>query len=200
MNIVSSFLSCSTLHYFARYLPLRTPQAPNLITCIGFQLFFIGNAARLSCHNPPTLLTSEQTLHNLDYIYGYFLYDLGYLLHTQPSSFFIIHHLIGIGILHCIQYIGAPVSVVSEYNFLCLIVELINPLLNLLPFVKQTPYYPFFLRMIYDLYLVFRIILFPISSYRLMEHVPRRMWVFFGLVYGMNLFWAKKMRGMVMRL
>ena len=108
MHIAISALSCGAFHYLCRFIPFKTREASNLLTCTLFQTYFVFQACRL-LFSEPSDQVSEQTLTNLSYLYGYFIYDLIYLLKTDCTSPFIIHHLVGMIILHRIKQIGAPI-------------------------------------------------------------------------------------------
>lgn len=195
MNSIIGFLSCTTLHTLYRGIPLRTPRAANLLTCITFQVFFVLNAIRIY-FNPSV----EDTSDNLDYLVGYFGYDLMYLLQTHPYSLYVVHHLIGLGLVHLIQKLGIPTHLVQEYNAICISLEFVNPFLNLLSFSKQTAYYPLLLRFNYKLYILFRIIMFPGVSYQLRTHFSSPwVWTCFFAIYGMSLGWVWKMRALIQR-
>ena len=193
MNSILGFLSCTTLHTLYRSIPLRTPRAANLLTCITFQTFFVTNAIRIYFY-PST----EATSNNLDYLVGYFGYDLLYLLQTHPYSIYVVHHFIGLGLIHMIQKIGIPTHLLGEYNAVCISLEVVNPFLNLLSFAKHTSYYPMLLRFNYNLYILFRIIMFPGILYQLRSHFSSLwIWTCFAAMYGMSIGWVCKMRALL---
>jgi hypothetical protein len=193
MHIVISAASCGVFHYLCRFLPFKTRNASNLLTCTVFQTYFVFQAFRL-LFSEPSDQVSEQTLVNLSCLYGYFIYDLIYMLKTDPTSPFIVHHLIGIMILHRIREIGAPISLLSHYNAICVLGEVMSPFLNLRHFFKNTRLYPIWMRGIYYAYFVSRIVSFPIVSsslvYQLRSHELAGTLV---IVYGMSLFWFYEM-------
>lgn len=193
MNSIIGFLSCTTLHTLYRGIPFRTSRAANLLTCITFQVFFVANAIRIY-FNPSVEATSD----NLDYLVGYFGYDLLYLLQTNPYSLYMVHHLIGLGLVHMIQKMGIPTHLVHEYNAICISLEFVSPLLNIMTFAKQTSYYPMLLRFNYKLYILFRVILFPIISYPLRSHFSSPwVWTCFFAIYSMSVGWVWKMRALL---
>lgn len=193
MHIVMSAVSCGTLHYLFRCIPFKTREAANLLTCTVFQIYFVFQACRL-LFSEPSDQVSDGTLVNLSYLYGYFIYDLIYLLKTDYTSPFIIHHLVGMIILHRIKQIGAPISLLTHYNMICVLGEVTSPFLNLRHFFKNTRLFPFWMRGIYYLYFISRIIAFPIASgsliYKLRSHELAGTLV---IVYGMSLFWFYKL-------
>jgi hypothetical protein len=197
MNRFISALSCTVIHGLSRRIPFRTPNSANLITCITFQSFFVVQAIRLFFRSP-TQETLEQSITNLDYLYGYFLYDIGYLLCTNPFSAYMIHHGLGISLIYVMQQYNPPLHLLSLSNAICVIIEIVSPFLNILPFAKQTSYYPILLRFIYHLYFVFRIFLFPMTSTYLISNIRSTALAgFLSVLYTMSLFWFRKMHHMV---
>lgn len=193
MNSILGFLSCTTLHTLFCSIPLKTPRAANLLTCITFQTFFVTNAIRIYFY--PSV---EATSNNLDYLVGYFGYDFMYLVQTNPYSLYMIHHCIGIGLAHMIQKMGIPTHLVREYNAICISLEFVSPFLNIMTFAKQTPYYPLLLCFNYGFYILFRIILFPGIGYQLRSHFSSPwIWTCFFAIYGMSLGWVWKMRALL---
>jgi hypothetical protein len=196
MNTAIGFLSCTAFHQLARILPFRTPHSSNLITCSVFQFFFIARMINLYTMH---LNATAETNTVLDYLCGYFLYDIGYLLSTTPFSFFIIHHGIGISLIHAIKQTNISTTLLPLCHAICIMIEAPSPFLNLLPFSKQTSYYPILLRFIYHLYFISRIILFPIASARLLSYLSysTSLTSFFSLIYAMSLYCIRKMNRMV---
>lgn len=195
-SLLSAFI-CSSIHLLASRFPFKTRNAANLITCLVFQLYFSGRAAYLS-RQEPTLVTASHTIANLDAIYGYFLYDLAYLFLTTPTSPYIIHHFIGLYILHQIKQYGAPLYVLHEYNMICFFAECTSPFLQLRHFVKGTPLYPYLMRFAFYLYGASRIIGMPLYSILLMQLLgSKTLWAPLCAVYAMSFYWFLKMRAMI---
>ena len=194
MNPIIGLLSCTTLHTLFRGIPFRTSRAANLLTCITFQTLFVANAIRIYYFDPSV----EATSNNLNYLVGYFCYDLMYLIQTNPYSLYMIHHCIGLGLVHMIQKMGIPTHLVHDYNAICISLEFVSPLLNLLQFAKHTSYYPMLLRFNYKLYILCRVILFPVISYPLRSHFSSP-WILtcFFAIYGMSIGWVWKMRALL---
>jgi len=193
MHIAISALSCGAFHYLCRFLPFKTRNASNLLTCTLFQTYFVFQACRL-LFSEPSDQVSEQTLVNLSYLYGYFIYDLIYMLKTDPTSPFMVHHLVGIMILHRIRQIGAPIPLLAHYNAICVLGEVMSPFLNTRHFFKNTWLYPIWMRGIYYAYFISRIVAFPIVSSSLVHQL--RSYELAGtlvIVYGMSLFWFYEM-------
>jgi hypothetical protein len=197
MSTISSALSCSTIHLLASRYPFRTRNASNLITCLAFQLYFSGRAAYLS-YQEPTPYIALQTIANLDAIYGYFLYDLAYLFLTTPTSPYIIHHFIGLYILHQIKQYGAPLYALKEYNMICFVAECTSPFLQLRHFAKGTSLYPYLMQFAFYLYGASRMIAMPIYSITLMQLLGSKvLWTPLLAVYAMSAYWFFKMRAMI---
>jgi hypothetical protein len=188
---------CSLLHVITSIVPFKTPNAANLMTCLAFQLYFSGRAAYLS-RQEPTPVIASQTISNLDAIYGYFLYDLAYLFLTTPTSPYIVHHFIGLYILHQIKQYGAPLYALHEYNMICFVAECTSPFLQLRHFAKGTSLYPYLMRFTFYLYGASRMIVMPIYSITLMQLLGSKvLWAPLLAVYAMSTYWFLKMRTMI---
>jgi hypothetical protein len=197
MNIVIGTAGCSLIHTIASRYPFKTPNAANLMTCLAFQLYFSGRAAYLS-RQEPTPVIALDTIANLDAIYGYFLYDLGYLFLTTPTSPYILHHFIGLYILHQIKQYGAPLYVLHEYNMICFAAECTSPFLQLRHFAKGTSLYPYLMRFAFYLYGASRMIVMPIYSMSLIQLLgSKALWAPLLAVYAMSWYWFIKMRTMI---
>lgn len=193
MNIVASAASCGTIHYLASRFPFQTRHAANLLSCSIFQAFFVLNALRLYRMNPSNEV-SLNTITNLEYLYGYFVYDLIYLISTDLLSPFIIHHLVGMTILHLIKPFGAPTNLLPYYNAICILGEVTSPFLNMRHFLKNTWIHPGWMRGIYYLYFASRIVTFPIVSVSLIYQL--RSYGLAGtlfIIYRMSVFWFYRM-------
>ena len=197
-NIVKSSIYCTGIHSLISILDTKIENLPNLITCILFQGSFIFRSAvslYQSYHRRgyDQSVVATDTIQSLDYLVGYFIYDLLYLLKTNPRSLFIIHHLIGLFMLYCIKQVGAPLHLLKHYNAICFIAEITNPFLNLRTLTKHTPYHSLNMKLILITYFIFRIIAFPlISSELLMQLNSKPLWASFSTIYGMSLLWFKK--------
>jgi hypothetical protein len=197
MTTLSSSIACSTIHLLTSRYPFKTPNAANLMTCLVFQLYFSGRAAYLS-YQEPTPVTASHTIANLDAIYGYFLYDLAYLFLTTPTSPYILHHFIGLYILHQIKQYGAPLYALHEYNMICFVAECTSPFLQLRHFAKGTSLYPYLMRFAFYLYGASRMIAMPIYSMSLIQLLgSKALWAPLLAVYAMSWYWFVKMRAMI---
>jgi len=183
---------------------LKTDESPNVITCILFQLFFIfRSSTNLSLSLPwnayNTGIVQSRTMQQIDYLIGYFLYDLVYLLFRHRQSPFIIHHLIGFVMLFSMKCLGLPRDYLFHCNAICLLGEITNPILNLRTFTKGTPYYDLNMKLIGITYFLFRIIGFPAVSYLLLRHMQSKsLWFCFGSIYVMSIIWFKKIVHMIL--
>jgi hypothetical protein len=134
-------------------------------------------------------------MENLYALAGYFVYDLCFLLQTQPFSGFVLHHLMGLGMIRHLQTIGLPPAhLLTMYHALSFVAEVTNPTLNLRHFVKGTRWEPFMRQLNFWLYTGFRVILFPVLSFQLhgaLRSVP--LLLMFLTVYGMSLMWYRRL-------
>lgn len=167
--ILNSFLACSSVHALSSMARFKTRDAPNLISCISFQLYFVYRSLSLiyqslypTYYNPS--IVSQDTIQNLNSLTGYFLYDSLYLFKTSSFSFYLLHHFLGISMIQLVKQFDAPFSLLSQYNLFCFIAEVTNPFINVRHFMRDTIYYPFAIKSIFGTYTIFRMILFPIMS------------------------------------
>lgn len=200
---LKSLIACTALHEVATWIPSgRVKYAANLRTCIVFQLYFLWQAGSLlyaSLYGPrdewPTQRLQSETMENLYALAGYFVYDLCFLLQTQPFSGFVLHHLLGLGMIRHLQTIGLPPAhLLTMYHMLSFVSEVTNPTLNLRHFVKGTRWEPFMRQLNFWLYTGFRVILFPVLSFQLhgaLRSVP--LLLMFLTVYGMSLMWYRRL-------
>ncbi len=204
--ILNSLLACSSIHGISSLIPFKIRDAPNLITCISFQLYFLYQS--LSLLYKSYYLTSydssiiaQETVLNLDSLIGYFIYDIFYLLKTSPTSFFILHHIIGIIMIHIIKQFGTPIHLLSQYNLFCFVAEITNPFLNLRHFTKNTHLYRLNMLLILSTYSIFRVIIFPILSVKIYKKIKRDSLMYlFSVIYLMSIVWYSKIIRMYRRL
>ena len=202
---LKSLIACTAHHEIATWIPLgqsKVKYTANLRTCIAFQLYFLWQAGSLlyaSLYEPRNEWTTRQlqknTMENLNALAGYFVYDLCFLLQTQPFSGFALHHLLGLGIIRYLQNMGLPPAhLLTMYNMFSFVTEVTNPTLNLRHFVKGTRWESFMRQLNFWLYTGFRIILFPVLSFQL--HGALRsspLLLLFLTVYGMSLMWYRRL-------
>lgn len=210
--ILNSFLGCSSIHALSSLIPFKTKDAPNLISCISFQLYFIFRCLSLFYQSRYTdeydqNIVSQQTIDNLNSLIGYFIYDIIYLLKTSSFSFYVVHHLLGISMLQLVKHFGAPIPLLSQYNLFCFVAEVTNPFINLRHFTRDTTFYPLNIKLIFGTYSIFRMILFPIMSKQLYQTIqltdPSRatsLIYLFSVVYLMSSVWYVKIIRMYRRL
>lgn len=210
--ILNSFLGCSSIHALSSLISFKTKDAPNLISCISFQLYFIFRSLSLFYQSHYSdeydqQLVSQQIINNLNSLIGYFIYDSLYLMKTSYFSFYLLHHLLGISMLQLVKQFGAPISLLSQYNLFCFIAEVTNPFINFRHFTRDTIFYPLNIKLIFGTYSIFRMILFPIMSKQLYHSIqftdPSRatsLIYLFSLVYLMSSVWYIKIVGMYRKL
>jgi hypothetical protein len=177
---------------------LNIKESPNLLTCILFQSSFVFCSAislYQSYHRRKydQQIVANDTLQNLDYLMGYFIYDILYLLKTEPTSLFIVHHLIGLCMIITIKQYGAPLDLLKHYNAICVISEITGPVINLRYITKNTPYYSLNMKLILFTYTLFRMIAFPLVSFELLSKLnSNTLWGSFVIIYMMSALWFKK--------
>ena len=213
-HIVKSSIYCGGIHTLISLLDSNITNLPNIVTCILFQSSFVFRSAILlyqSYHRRryDQQLVANDTLQNLDYLMGYFIYDILYLLKTEPTSLFIIHHLIGLCMILTVkqfgksysikqplatdQVAGAPLDLLKDYNAVCLISEITGPILNLRYITKNTPYYSLNMKLILFTYTLFRMIAFPLVASELLTKIKSNTLLgSFVTVYMMSAVWFKK--------
>ena len=206
MSIIKSTLYCGLIHHVAKLFPQKIINMPNLTTCILFQSYFIYNSGTLFMksftNNPTKLLTiRNDTLNLFNNLSGYFIYDIIYLLRNNPllpsNMVFIIHHLIGMSMLEIARTYGAPKDMLKYYNGLCFVAEVTNPFINLRHFTRDTEYYKLNIKIIFYMYMIFRIILFPMVSYKFLTIMPsKNLKILFAIIYTMSLVWFGKIYSM----
>jgi hypothetical protein len=204
MDIIKSLITCSGAHQLFRFMDVKIEESPNLLTCILFQMYFILRSSftvyqSLLPEQYSTALVSTSTLEQVDYLIGYFIYDIIYLFYRHPRSPFIIHHLIGFIMLFSMKWIGIPNEYLFHSNAICVLGEITNPILNLRTFTKGTSYYDLNMKMVGITYFLFRMIGFPAVSYPLLKHMQSKpLWFCFGSIYIMSMIWFKKIVYMIL--
>lgn len=210
--ILNSFLGCSSIHAISSIIPFKTKDAPNLISCISFQLYFIFRSLSLFYQSYYSdkydqQLISQQTIDNLNSLIGYFIYDSLYLMKTSSFSFYVVHHLLGISMLQIVKQFGAPISLLSQYNLFCFIAEVTNPFINFRHFTRDTIFYPLNIKLIFGTYSIFRMILFPIMSKKLYNTIlltdssrATSLIYLFSIIYVMSSVWYVKIFRMYRKL
>jgi len=203
---IESLLGCSAIHEISNWIPMsrwsNVRHRGNLIASMIFQVYFVWKASRLlylEHQNGVTESLQEQTLQQLYAVGGYFVYDLCYLIQTTPFSGYVLHHLVGLGMLSILCSLGPPRSeLVSSYNQLCLVTEITNPIITLRHFTRGSAFERTQKWLMFFTYTVFRIILYPILSYRLHLRIqqPRLFNLFIG-IYAMSLVWYRRILQML---
>ncbi len=159
---------------------------PNIITCICAQIYFLYNSLSSFLKNDKSLF-----IYNMDFLASYFIYDIIYIILNNKDHLFIIHHIIG---LWCIKTVKDRNIDMYYSNILCIILEIVNPFLNMRYLLNKSSYfYRLNLKVIFILYSIFRIILFPYFSIKFIKNnnLPNIRTIFF-LVYMMSLYWYRK--------
>ena len=193
-HIIKSLIYCGGIHSLTSHIT----NLPNIVTCILFQSSFVFRSAislYKSYHRRryDQQVVANDTLQNLDYLMGYFIYDILYLLKTEPTSLFIVHHLIGLCMITTIKKYGAPLDLLKDYNAVCVVSEITGPILNLRYITKNTPYYSLNMKLILITYTLFRMIAFPLVATELLSKLNSNLLLgSFAAVYMMSAVWFKK--------
>ena len=201
-HIIKSSIYCGGIHsltslLLTSLLDSHITNLPNIVTCILFQISFVFRSAislYKSYHRRyDQQVVANDTLQNLDYLMGYFIYDILYLLKTEPTSLFIVHHLIGLCMIATIKKYGAPLDLLKHYNAVCVVSEITGPILNLRYITKNTPYYSLNMKLILVTYTLFRMIAFPLVASKLLSKLNSIVLLgSFATVYMMSAVWFKK--------
>ena len=201
-HIIKSSIYCGGIHsltslLLTSLLDSHITNLPNIVTCILFQSSFVFRSAislYKSYHSRyDQQVVANDTLQNLDYLMGYFIYDILYLLKTEPTSLFIVHHLIGLCMITTIKKYGAPLDLLKHYNAVCVVSEITGPILNLRYITKNTPYYSLNMKLILVTYTLFRMIAFPLVASELLSKLNSNVLLgSFATVYMMSALWFKK--------
>lgn len=198
-HIIKSLIYCGGIHSLTSLLLTRhITNLPNIVTCILFQSSFVFRSAislYKSYHRRryDQQVVANDTLQNLDYLMGYFIYDILYLIKTEPTSLFIFHHLIGLCMITTIKKYGAPLHLLKHYNAVCVVSEITGPILNLRYITKNTPYYSLNMKLILLTYTLFRMIAFPLVASELLSKLNSNVLLgSFAVVYMMSAVWFKK--------
>ena len=197
-DIVKSTVYCTAIHSITNMLEYKIKNLPNIVTCILFQSLFVYRAgiSLYKSYYPnyyQQSIVAIDTLKNVDYLTGYFIYDILYLLKTDPKSMFLVHHVIGLIMLYVVKKIGAPVDLLKSYNAISFIAEITNPFLNMRYLTKNTSYYSLNMKLILLTYTLFRMIAFPIVSFDLLRRLNSKILrLSFSSIYIMSLLWFKK--------
>ena len=210
--ILNSFLTCSSIHALSSLARFKTRDAPNLISCISFQLYFVYRSLFLfyqslyPTHYDPYII-SQETIQNLNSLTGYFIYDSIYLFKTSSFSFYLLHHFLGISMIEIVKKFGTPSSLLPQYNLFCFVAEVTNPFINIRHFTRNTIYYPFIIKSILGTYSIFRMILFPIMSKQVYDKMKlinssntTSLFYLFLIVYVMSTVWYVKIIQMYRKL
>ena len=198
-NWISGFVGCSVIQMYIEKTGVSKRKA-NTITCILFQMFFIYNAfinLYLEWYN---LYTQDElaqlTLYNMNNIYGYFIYDMVYMLFEHPNIMFLIHHFLSLIIIDTIKKIGVN-GPMYHHNIICFLGEVTNPFLNMRYVLHDYPYLKKInQKIIYYTYFTFRIVLFPLFSIlfliqRSANHFLT-LFLLFSIIYGVSIMWFHK--------
>lgn len=190
INILKSFLTLSFVHGFLSFIT-KSFNTSNIITCIFLQLYFLFNA-----FNNLRTLSILNTLSNLDMLSGYFLYDIIAILLKRRDYLFILHHIIGLKCIYNVHNINIDVI---YSNIICIILEIVNPFINLRYIIpKKSYFYNINFMIIFIMYTFFRIIVFPYVSFEYLIYLCynnkntkslKSLLVIFLSIYLMSLYW-----------
>jgi hypothetical protein len=180
INALIGFIYCVVVHNILNTVGLTQPHAANLLTCVSFQIPFVIHSIWL-CFQQPAY---SDVMDNLDFLYGYFFYDTCYLLQTDPSSLFVIHHIIALACIHILKTKDLP----APYGIYCIIIaillEFANPIINILPLIKESSYYPTILSICHDVLFISRIVLLAYFNLLFLPYAQSTMlWIIFAIIY-----------------
>jgi hypothetical protein len=196
---LQSFLFCTYVHLLFTGFQSQVRDSSNLLTCVTFQSLFsissgyvsLYSSLYLNIQNYSLLVGYSNTI--LDILAGYFLYDTLYLLLYKFSLLYFGHHLISFIAIQLIKTNVIPYDIVPYYPLLCFVLEVTNPFLNIRPFTKGTQYYKLNVYYIFITFLLFRVILFPYVAISIISRLDSQIiWGIFFIIYGVSLFWFKK--------
>jgi hypothetical protein len=197
-HIIKSSIYCGGIHSLISLLDSNIKNLPNIVTRILFKSSFVFRSSislYQSYHRRKydQQIVASDTLQNLDYLMGYFIYDILYLLKTEPTSLFILHHLIGLCMILTIKQFGTPLDLLKHYNAICVIAEITSPIFNLRYITKNTRYYSLNMKLILFTYTLFRMIAFPLVSSELLSRLKSNTLLgSFIMIYMMSAVWFKK--------
>lgn len=157
-----SFLFCASIELYAS--KFTTQVKSNILVCIIFQLYYIIHTIILVLNGNGNVTDCKD---NLNLLYGYFFYDtVNLFLHLNDAEFmYIFHHGLSLYIIDYAIKLNLTTNNAMYISMIALISECQNPILNLKVFIQEYPELKRLNKMIlYYMYFVFRIILFPIYS------------------------------------
>jgi hypothetical protein len=186
-NWIPGFAGCSMVQLYAeKVVAVRNAR---YITCSFFQIYFVANAlyiilaGLLDTKDHATL--REMTISNINDMYGYFLYDVIFILIDYPDITFILHHVISMVLIDLTK--GMGIEETFYHNAVCVLLETPSPFLNFRYIVRD--YFPE-LRVlnnsiIYWSYLTCRIIAFPVIYFLFIGILKEQ--YFYGVSLGLGL-------------
>jgi hypothetical protein len=153
---------CAIFHKTFEMINISSNKS-NIMACILLQLTFISTSFILLVKDicGYTENVSIDTSQNISLIYGYFIYDLLFLLFFSKKLkiSFVIHHLIALGIIDTI-YSNNTSDIF--YNIASFVTEVTNPFINLRILLKNNTQLKTLNKKIIKLmYFVFRIVFYP---------------------------------------
>lgn len=185
-----SLAFCASIELYS--LNFMSQVKANLMACIMFQLLFIVNSMYV------LYKTEEDCKENLEYLYGYFLYDtINLLINIEDSLLvYLLHH---IGSLYMLRHtINLKLPVPYYATMVGLIGEFQNPILNLKHFVQNFPTIKNINKnVLYYMYFICRMILFPIYSMLFLYSLQEYDFLLFGMFlcfYAISVNWFVQMK------
>lgn len=178
----------------------------NVMTCAISQCYFTFTALNILFLAYFQILSTnnliENTLFNVQFLIGYFLYDSIYIIMCSPSIIFLFHHIIGIIFCILILRVGIPTDMIITYNLLCVVMEGNNPYLNFRTVLKGTCFEKINKYIIVISYTLFRMIGYPIVYLNGMKKLEEKnilspfqqnffYWKFY-IIYFMSVVWYRK--------
>lgn len=181
-----SFTFCAAIELYTSKFTSQVKA--NVISCIIFQMYFIVNC----------ILFFDSKIH-LDLLYGYFLYDtVNLFLHIDKAEkMYIIHHILSLYIINYVS--GLTLNQDQHYyiTIISLISECQNPILNLKLLIQDYPDLKAINKiLLYYMYFICRIILFPIYSLAFLftMNFDYKFTLFFICIYTMSFNWFLTMQ------
>jgi len=196
---MQSFIVCSAIQLYSEKV-LGSVRNARYITCTLFQIYFVSSAFCIVwwgfLGSKDHFELRELTIQNINNIYGYFVYDMVYIMIDYPDATYIIHHIVSMLIAEAGKSMG--VDETFYHNLICVSLESPSPFLNLRYLIKD--YYPSLKNVnngvIYWLYLLCRIVSFPIIYFFFIKEIKED-YVYgvstgFGLIYVASVMWFLK--------
>ena len=151
---LSSFLACSIGKMFLTNFGFNYRKSGALVSTI-FQMNFLYSTFKLLISSG----NQEETVSNLQDLYGYFVYDIVDILmsdNTEKLRMYIIHHCVTCMAIDTVT--GSNLENTTFYiNLVCFAAELSSPLINTRVFFNNK-------KLLIHVYFISRVVVLPIAS------------------------------------